>query len=151
MALPVLLLMFVLILSVGLFFLKVGAVLYGTGFVLLAYLESGPVSAYGWLTRQQALDAVAAGQITPGPLIGTANSLLMVWPTTPHVCSSYIRRSSTLSRRCEVPTSLIASLSAVSGGGSGAANPSISGGSGLENQYVADGVNITDGAYVKNP
>jgi chromate transporter len=58
--------------SLALYFLKVGAVLYGTGFVLLAYLEGEPVSAYGWLTKQQAIDATAAGQITPGPLITAA-------------------------------------------------------------------------------
>ena len=58
--------------SLALYFLKVGAVLYGTGFVLLAYLEGEPVSVYGWLTKQQAIDAAAAGQITPGPLITAA-------------------------------------------------------------------------------
>jgi chromate transporter len=58
--------------KLGLFFLKVGAVLYGSGYVLVAYLEGGLVDDYGWLTRQELLDAVAAGQITPGPLITTA-------------------------------------------------------------------------------
>lgn len=55
-----------------LFFLKVGAVLYGTGYVLIAYLEGGLVRDYGWLSSQQLVDAVAVGQITPGPLITTA-------------------------------------------------------------------------------
>jgi chromate transporter len=58
--------------KLGLFFLKVGAVLYGSGYVLIAYLQGGLVHDYQWLTEQQLLDAVAAGQITPGPLISTA-------------------------------------------------------------------------------
>jgi chromate transporter len=58
--------------SLALVFLKVGAVLYGTGYVLVAYLRGELVGAYGWLTEQQLIDAVAAGQITPGPLLTTA-------------------------------------------------------------------------------
>jgi len=57
--------------QIGLFFLKVGAVLYGTGYVLAAYLRGGLVGQ-GWLTEQELLDALAAGQVTPGPLITTA-------------------------------------------------------------------------------
>lgn len=57
--------------QVGLFFLKVGAVLYGTGYVLAAYLRGGLVGQ-GWLTERELLDALAAGQVTPGPLITTA-------------------------------------------------------------------------------
>jgi chromate transporter len=56
----------------GLFFLKVGATLFGSGYVLVSYLESGLVDAHGWLTRQQLLDAIAVGQVTPGPLLTTA-------------------------------------------------------------------------------
>jgi len=56
----------------GLFFLKIGAVLYGSGYVLVAFLEGGLVHDCGWLTQRQLLDAVAAGQITPGPLLSTA-------------------------------------------------------------------------------
>ncbi|HLT47741.1 MAG TPA: chromate efflux transporter [Rubricoccaceae bacterium] len=58
--------------KLGLFFLKVGAVLYGSGYVLVAFLEGGLVEDYGWLTQDQLLDAVALGQFTPGPVLSTA-------------------------------------------------------------------------------
>jgi chromate transporter len=58
--------------KIALFFLKVGAVLYGGGYVLLAFLEHGLVQQHAWLTRQQLLDAVAIGQFTPGPVLSTA-------------------------------------------------------------------------------
>jgi chromate transporter len=58
--------------ALGLFFLKIGALLYGSGYVLVAFLEGGLVDERAWLTRAQLLDAVAAGQFTPGPLFSTA-------------------------------------------------------------------------------
>jgi chromate transporter len=59
-------------LKLALFFLKVGAVLYGTGYVLIAYLQGGLVDQYGWLTKDQLVDAIAIGQFTPGPILSTA-------------------------------------------------------------------------------
>lgn len=53
-------------------FLKIGSVLYGGGYVLLAFLRADLVARYGWLTDQQLIDAVAIGQLTPGPLFTTA-------------------------------------------------------------------------------
>lgn len=55
-----------------LFFLKVGAVLYGSGYVLLAFIRADLVERWHWLTESQLLDAIAVGQITPGPVFTTA-------------------------------------------------------------------------------
>ncbi len=58
----------------GLFgvFAKIGAVLFGSGYVLLAFLRADLVERLGWLTERQLLDAVAVGQVTPGPVFTTA-------------------------------------------------------------------------------
>lgn len=55
-----------------LFFLKVGSVLYGSGYVLLAFIRSDLVERWHWLTETQLLDAIAVGQVTPGPVFTTA-------------------------------------------------------------------------------
>jgi chromate transporter len=58
--------------KVFLTFLRIGAVLYGSGYVLLAFLEGELVERLGWITSQQLLDAVSIGQVTPGPVFTTA-------------------------------------------------------------------------------
>jgi chromate transporter len=58
--------------TLTLVFLKIGAVLYGSGYVLLAFLRADFVDRLGWLTDRQLLDAVAVGQVTPGPVFTTA-------------------------------------------------------------------------------
>jgi chromate transporter len=58
--------------ALGLFFLKIGSVLYGSGYVLLAFLQGGLVDTRHWLTQAQLFDAIAVGQFTPGPVLSTA-------------------------------------------------------------------------------
>ncbi|WP_426350180.1 chromate efflux transporter [Alloiococcus sp. CFN-8] len=58
--------------SIFLTFLKIGSVLYGSGYVLLAFLEAEFIDRLGIITSQQLLDAVSVGQFTPGPVFTTA-------------------------------------------------------------------------------
>jgi chromate transporter len=60
------------LLALFLFFAKVGSVLFGSGYVLLAYLEADLVERWHWLSQAQLLDAVAVGQLTPGPVLSSA-------------------------------------------------------------------------------
>lgn len=53
-------------------FLKIGTVLYGSGLVLFGYMDSALVQENHWLTRQQLIDTIAVGQITPGPILSSA-------------------------------------------------------------------------------
>ncbi len=55
-----------------LIFLKIGAVLYGSGYVLFGYMDESLVRNNHWLSRQQLMDAIAVGQITPGPILSSA-------------------------------------------------------------------------------
>ncbi len=69
--------------SLGLYFLKIGSVLYGSGYVLVAFLQDGLVEARHWLTQSQLLDAIAVGQFTPGPVLSSATFigyLILGWP-----------------------------------------------------------------------
>jgi chromate transporter len=56
----------------GLFFLKVGSLLFGSGMVLYAFIQRDVVNRYGWLSQQQLIDAIAVGQMTPGPVLSSA-------------------------------------------------------------------------------
>jgi chromate transporter len=63
------------LLSIALAFLKLGVVVFGSGYVLLAFLKADLVDRLHWISDQQLIDAVTAGQITPGPLFATATFL----------------------------------------------------------------------------
>jgi chromate transporter len=67
-------------------FLKIGSVIFGSGYVLLAFLRADLVERYHWLTEGQLLDAVAAGQLTPGPLFTTATFIGYLLAGLPGAC-----------------------------------------------------------------
>jgi len=60
------------LLQLFLVFAKIGAVVFGGGFVMIPFIQREGVQHYGWLTQQQFVDAIALGQITPGPILISA-------------------------------------------------------------------------------
>ena len=60
------------LLRLALVFGKIGAVVFGGGFVMIPFIQREVVQHYGWLTQQQFVDAIALGQITPGPILISA-------------------------------------------------------------------------------
>ncbi len=60
------------LLQLFLYFLKIGSILYGSRLVLYAFIQRDVVAGFGWLSQQQLVDAIAAGQITPGPVLSSA-------------------------------------------------------------------------------
>lgn len=64
-------------------FAKIGAVLFGSGYVLLAFLRADLVERLGWLTERQLIDAIAVGQVTPGPVFTTATFVGFLLGGTP--------------------------------------------------------------------
>lgn len=71
------------LLQLWLFFFKVGALLFGSGMVLFAFIQRAVVEDYAWLTQQQLVDAIAVGQMTPGPVTSSVTFigyLVAGWP-----------------------------------------------------------------------
>src|SRR5206468_883395 len=60
------------VITLGLFFLKAGAFVFGSGLAIVPFLYGGVVTHFHWLTEQQFLDAIAVAMITPGPVVITA-------------------------------------------------------------------------------
>lgn len=72
------------------YFLRIGAILFGSGYLLIAYIQQDLVNTYGWLTAQQLLDLVAIGQFTPGPLLTTAGAIGYVLAGVPGAIAALI-------------------------------------------------------------
>ena len=64
--------------EVLLYFLRIGAILFGSGYLLVAYIQQDLVIGYGWLGAQQLLDAIAIGQTTPGPVLTTSTAIGLI-------------------------------------------------------------------------
>lgn len=97
--------------KLAVFFLKVGAVLYGTGYVLIAYLQGGLVDDYGWLTDDQLLDAIAIGQFTPGPILSTATFVGYVVMANEHGHASGIAGAVVATAAIFIPSFLLVAIS----------------------------------------
>ena len=86
-----------------LLFAKIGAVLFGSGYFLLAFLRANLVERLGWLTERQLLDAIAVGQVTPGPGLYSLTATFIGWPAGRR---GQCRRGHRGASSCQPPCSL---------------------------------------------